>query len=166
MCLLYATSTPAKLSAMQSRLSGLNIELISLKDMAEQGFTIPKVPDELQPGVHVRTVNGRELDDDEMLEHYSSLARQYGDLTAKYQNAICLILDEGRIYESMDSSMESEKFIITSKPHSTIRKKGFPLDSLSVEIKTGKYYYDLPDEALEQFAIEDGFCDFFRSIIG
>lgn len=34
MQLLYATSNPAKLSAMQTRLGGLNIELVSLKDMA------------------------------------------------------------------------------------------------------------------------------------
>lgn len=203
MHLLYATSNPAKLSAMQSRLSGLNIELISLKDMSEQGLTIPKVPengstplenarqkanayydafhipvfscdsglyfdnvpDEVQPGVHVRTVNGRELDDDEMLEYYSSLAKQYGDLTARYRNAICMILDENRIYEAMEQSMESEKFIITDKPHSTIRKKGFPLDSLSIDIKTNKYYYDLPAEDLEQVAVEDGFLEFFRGIL-
>lgn len=41
--------------------------------------------------------------------------------------------------------MESEKFILTDKPHSTIRKKGFPLDSLSIDIKTNQYYYDLEE---------------------
>lgn len=55
-------------------------------------------------------------------------------------------------------------FNITSKPHSAIRKKGFPLDSLSVDLKTGKYYYDLEDAALDQVAVEDGFLAFFRDI--
>ncbi len=62
--------------------------------------------------------------------------------------------------------MESEKFIITSTPHKDgIRKKGFPLDCLSVDIKTGKYYYDLPDEELDQVAVEDGFLKFFRRVL-
>lgn len=30
----------------------------------------------------------------------------------------------------MEPSMESEKFILTDKPHSTVRKEGFPLDSM------------------------------------
>ena len=61
--------------------------------------------------------------------------------------------------------MESEKFILTDKPHSAIRKKGFPLDSISLDIKTNKYYYDLPTDRLEQVAVEDGFLDFFKRIL-
>ena len=61
--------------------------------------------------------------------------------------------------------MASEKFILTDKPHSAIRKKGFPLDSLSIDMKTNKYYYDLADDELEQFAVEDGVLRFFEKII-
>lgn len=84
------------------------------------------------------------------------------NLKARYKNAICLILDEDHIYEAMDEGMASEPFIITSKPHSAIRKKGFPLDSLSIDLKTGKYYYDLEEGALDQVAVEDGFLEFFQ----
>ena len=73
-------------------------------------------------------------------------------------------MDEDHIYEAMEPSMESEKFILTDIPHSTIRKKGFPLDSMSIDIKTNQYYYDLPAEQLEQVAVEDGFLDFFQKI--
>ncbi len=62
--------------------------------------------------------------------------------------------------------MESEKFLIVAEPHSSIRKQGFPLDSLSVDIRTGKYYYDLPEQALEQVAVEDGFLQFFKHALG
>lgn len=65
----------------------------------------------------------------------------------------------------MNSSMESEKFILTDKPHSTIRKEGFPLDSLLLDVKTNRYYYDLPEEKLEQVAIEDGFLEFFKNAL-
>lgn len=131
----------------------------------DSGLYFDNVPDEIQPGVHVRNVNGRCLTDEEMLEYYAGLARQYGDLVACYKNAICLVVDENRIYESMDESMASEKFILTDKPHSAIRKKGFPLDSLSIDMKTNKYYYDLADDELEQFAVEDGVLSFFEKII-
>lgn len=131
----------------------------------DSGLYFDNVPDEIQPGVHVRNVNGRCLTDEEMLEYYAGLARQYGDLVACYKNAICLVVDENRIYESMDESMASEKFILTDKPHSAIRKKGFPLDSLSIDMKTNKYYYDLADDELEQFAVEDGVLRFFEKII-
>ena len=75
-----------------------------------------------------------------------------------------MVLDEKRIYEAMDPSLYSPKFILTDKPHSAIRKKGFPLDSMSVDMKTNKYYYDLAAEELEQFAVEDGVLQFFKKI--
>ena len=131
----------------------------------DSGLYFDNVPDKIQPGVHVRNVNGRCLTDGEMLEYYAGLARQYGELVASYKNAICLVVDENRIYESMDESMASEKFILTDKTHSAIRKKGFPLDSLSIDMKTNKYYYDLADDELEQFAVEDGVLRFFEKII-
>lgn len=203
MKLLFGTGNPAKLSAMQSRLRQLDIELIGLDDLRIDGKVIPKVaetgksplenarlkaiayykafhipvfscdsglyfdnvPDEIQPGVHVRNVNGKCLSDDEMIDYYTGLAKNYGNLVARYRNAICFVADDEHIYEAMSPSMESEKFIITDKPHSTVRKKGFPLDSISLDIKTNRYYYDLPEEKLEQVAVEDGFLEFFRNIL-
>ena len=63
-------------------------------------------------------------------------------MTARYKNAICLVLDAKHIFEAMEPSMESETFIITDQPHSVL-KEGFPLDSLSIDIKSGKYFCDL-----------------------
>lgn len=131
----------------------------------DSGLYFDHIPEKVQPGVHVRTINGRYLSDEEMLAHYANLARQYGDLTARYKNAISLILDENHIFDAMEPSMESAPFILTSKPHTTL-KKGFPLDSLSIDIKSGKYYYDLPETQLDQVAVEDGFLDFFMRVLG
>lgn len=131
----------------------------------DSGLYFENVPDEIQPGIHVRNVNGKCLTDNEMVEYYGQLAKTYGNLTAKYKNAICLVLDETHIYELMDESMESEKFIITDTPHSDIRKNGFPLDSLSIDIKTNKYYYDLPENELEQDVVKEGIVSFFQKIL-
>ena len=131
----------------------------------DSGLYFDNVPDEVQPGVHVRNVNGKCLSDDEMIDYYSGLVKAYGNLVARYRNAICFVMDNTHIYETMEPSMESEKFILTDKPHSTIRKEGFPLDSISLDIKTNKYYYDLPEDRLEQVAVEDGFLQFFKNIL-
>lgn len=131
----------------------------------DSGLYFDNVPDEVQPGVHVRNVNGKCLSDDGMMEYYAGLVREYGKLTARYRNAICFIMDEEHIYEAMEPSMESEKFILTDIPHSTVRKEGFPLDSMSIDIKTNQYYYDLPADKLEQVAVEDGFLAFFQKVL-
>lgn len=131
----------------------------------DSGLYFCKVPDEIQPGVRVRNVNGKCLTDEEMVAYYTGLAKKYGNLVAEYRNAICFVKDKEYIYESMESDLYSEKFIITDKPHSEIREKGFPLDSISIDIKTGRYYYDLADSDLEQFAIEDGFLSFFERVL-
>lgn len=131
----------------------------------DSGLYFDNVTDEVQPGVHVRNVNGKCLSDDEMIDYYSGLVKVYGNLVARYRNAICFVMDDAHIYEAMEPSMESEKFILTDKPHSTVRKEGFPLDSISLDIKTNKYYYDLPEDKLEQVAVEDGFLEFFKNIL-
>lgn len=131
----------------------------------DSGLYFDNVSEAIQPGMHVRNVNGKCLTDDEMIDYYSGLVKIYGNLVARYRNAICFVQDDTHIYEAMEPSMESEKFILTDRPHSIVRKKGFPLDSISLDIKTNKYYYDLPTNRLEQVAVEDGFLDFFKRVL-
>lgn len=38
------------------------------------------------------------------------------------------------------------------------------LDCISLDLKTGKYYYDMPKEELEQLAVEDGVLAIFEKI--
>jgi len=137
MRLIYGTGNPAKLSAMQKRLSGFDLEIVGLKDLeieipevpetgssplenanlkavayykllmepvfsCDSGLYFDQVPEEVQPGIHVRNINGRTFTDDEMIEYYSGLAKEYGDLTARYRNAICLIVDDQHIYQAME----------------------------------------------------------------
>lgn len=130
----------------------------------DSGLYFDGVQEEEQPGVHVRTVNGRYLTDEEMLEYYTGLAVKYGNLKARYKNAICLVMDENIIYEGMEVNMESEPFVLTSERRYAVRQKGFPLDSISIDIKTGQYYYELDESELDQVAVEDGFLEFFSKI--
>ena len=64
----------------------------------DSGLYFDNVPDEVQPGVHVRNVNGKCLSDDEMIDYYSGLVKAYGNLVARYRNAICFVMDNTHIY--------------------------------------------------------------------
>ena len=130
----------------------------------DTGLYFDGLSEELQPGIHVRNVRGRCLTDEEMMEYYAGLARQYGDLVARYRNAVCLVLDEEHIYESMDESLSGEAFLLTSVPHPK-RQKGFPLDCLSKHIATGVYYYDMPDMQQDDVALNNGFFRFFQNAL-
>lgn len=131
---------------------------------ADSGLYFDNVPDEIQPGVNVRRRNGERLDDDQMREYYRGLAKKYGDLTARYKHAVCLVLDENHIYHAMEKSMESKPFIMTSKPHKK-SSPGFPLDGISIDMETGKYYYDLPDNYFDELAVEAGVLEFLKKHI-
>lgn len=120
-------------------------------------------PEEMQPGIHVRGREGRRLSDDELIAHYTGLVRKYGPILARYKNGISLILDREHRWESMEESLWGEAFLLTDKPH-VKRIKGFPLDSISLEISSGKYYYDLEDNFQDQVAAEKGFRHFFEQI--
>lgn len=126
----------------------------------DSGLYFEGVPDEFQPGVHVRRVNGKSLTDEEMIAYYSSLAKKYGgSVIARYKNAICFVLSETETFEYMGEDIHSEPFIITETPHKK-RTNGFPLDCLSVQIKSGKYYYDLL-EGKKGSPLDNGFQNFF-----
>jgi len=96
-----------------------------------------------------------------MIEYYSNIAKELGGrVKAKYKNAICFIQDDGRIFESMGDELGSEEFILTSVPHGN-RNKGFPLDSISIDEKSGKYYMDIGDEESYEGQVREGLRKFF-----
>lgn len=132
----------------------------------DSGLYFDNVPEEVQPGVHVRTIHGRSYTDGEMEEYYTGLAKQYGNLRARYRNAVCLVMGPGEEYSLMDDSIASEYFLITSVPHEQPCQPGFPLDRISLDIRTGKYFYDLDAEVLDQVAVENGALSFFKKIFG
>lgn len=130
----------------------------------DSGLYFDELTEDEQPGIHVRRINGKELTDDEMIQYYSSLAEKHsGKITGRYRNAIYFILDEKHCYSSMDLSIATEPFILVAKPHPK-RVEGFPLDSLSIDIGSGKYYYDLEVKDVST-SVDDGVRKFFSEIM-
>lgn len=134
----------------------------------DSGLYIAGLEDENQPGVHVRRINGKVLSDDQMLEYYANFVLKLGGkVIAEYRNAICLIFDEENIFSYDGDDIASVKFLLTSKIHAK-KNVGFPLDSLSVDIETGKYFLDMQsvNSSAQKSSMSKGFRDFFlRSLL-
>ncbi|MCM1990830.1 non-canonical purine NTP pyrophosphatase [Oceanirhabdus seepicola] len=129
----------------------------------DSGLFIKGLEKNEQPGVHVRRINGKTLNDEEMIEYYASLAdKMGGQAVATYKNGICLVLDENTIIEYDGNDISSEEFIINSHPHKN-RISGFPLDSLSVEIESGRFYMDIQNnDNVAGNSYDSGFINFFK----
>ena len=131
----------------------------------DSGLYFDGLPKELQPETHIRRVGGKVLSDEEMTEYYAALAKKYGDkLIGRYKNAVCFIVDGETEFSSFDDSLATEPFILVSTPHEK-RVKGFPLDCLSIDIASGKYYYDIEEKSVDQSAIHQGFKAFFEKAL-
>lgn len=110
----------------------------------DDNLFIERIPDELQPGMYVRRVNGKRLSDEEMIEHYSNLAKEYGDngkLTARWVYGIALIVD-GKEYTY---TWSKEDFYIVSNRSDKV-EKDYPLNTISVNKRLNKYFTDMTKE--------------------
>lgn len=131
----------------------------------DSGLYFGGLDEALQPGTHIRRINGKELTDEEMIEYYSDLAKKHNDqLIGWYRNAIYFIIDDETHFSSMDEALSSEPFMIVSKAHEK-RKIGFPLDALSVDIDSGKYYYDIEEKSVKESPVEQGFKAFWEKTL-
>ena len=108
----------------------------------DNNLFIEELPYEKQPGTHVRRINGKELNDDEMIEYYCNLVKEYGGkLTAKWVYG--MVIYNGK--ESKEYSWSKSHFYFIDKP-SQKRNPGYPLDSISIMPECNKYFVDLTDE--------------------
>lgn len=131
----------------------------------DSGLYIEGLNEEEQPGVHVRRVHGKTLNDEEMIEYYSGISRRLGGKAiARYRNAICLVIDKNQILEYDGNKIASGKFIIAAKPHKD-RDEGFPLNSLSVHIESGKYYMDIKTPIKEDENETNAYKEFFMKAL-
>ena len=133
----------------------------------DSGLYIDGLESEKQPGVYVRRVKGKVLNDEEMIEYYTGVASKLGGKAkAKYKNAICLVIDEKNIFEYDGDDIASGSFLIASKAHNK-RNIGFPLDSISLDIETGKYCMDMEchEKQKDENRMKKAYRAFFSSAI-
>lgn len=103
---------------------------------------IEELPKEKQPGTHVRRINGKELNDEEMIEYYSNMVKEYGGkLTAKWVYGMVMCTDKGNFEHTWNKS----DFYLVDKACKE-RNPGYPLDSISVMLDNGKYWLEMTEE--------------------
>jgi 8-oxo-dGTP diphosphatase len=131
---------------------------------SDSGLYIEGLAEEKQPGVHVRRVNNKYFNDKEFINYYTNLINDIDEKPkAKFKNAICLVVNEENIF-TYDGDDIADDFLLTTKVHSR-RKEGFPLDSIALDIETGKYFVEIDEGSKNEEKIKKGFRNFFKRVI-
>ena len=105
------------------------------------GLHIEGLPEEKQPGVFVRRIQGRERDatDAEVLDHYAQeLAKIGGETVGIWQGSIALVISDEQVY----AGTFTYRTALTSKRRGS-PTPGAPLDALTVDPATGRYYSEM-----------------------
>lgn len=116
-----------------------NIPTIAL----DEGLFLEGVPDEIQPGTHVRRVNGKRLDDKEMIEYYISLVNQYGSngiLAGYFLKGVAIVCKENTYTFEYKANREF------TNQQSSIIDEGYPLASIQIIQPIGKFKSELTEE--------------------
>ena len=127
----------------------------------DNNLFIEELPDEKQPGTHVRRINGKELNDEEMITYYTNLVKENGGkLKAKWVYGMVICSDKGiRQY-----SWNKDHFYFIDKPAKK-RNPGYPLDSISIMPEFNKYFVDLSDEERKEYKKKDNIDKVIEFII-
>lgn len=108
----------------------------------DNNLFIEELPEEKQPGTYVRRINGKYLTDDEMIEYYTKLVKEYGGrLTAKWVYGMAIY--NGK--EEKTYTWSKDHFYFIDKP-SKNRNTGYPLDSITIVPEFNKYLVELTEE--------------------
>ena len=126
---------------------------------------IEGVPKDLQPGLFVRRVNGKSLTDEEMIEHYTNLVKEYGKdgrINCKWIYGLAVINEKG---EEATYTWSKDDFYMVSTKSDKINP-GYPLNSISKYKRLDKYFTDVTDEDMKLLEVnEDDVVDFIASHI-
>ena len=126
----------------------------------DNNLFIEELPEEKQPGTHVRRINGKELNDDEMITYYTNLVKEnYGKLTAKWVYGMVICSDNG----VNKFSWSKDHFYFVDKPCEK-RNPGYPLDSITIVPEFNKYLAELTEEDKEVYKKKDNIDDVIEFI--
>lgn len=113
----------------------------------DDGLFFENVPEEVQPGTHVRRVNGKRLNDSEMIEHYMGLVNQYGtdgELDGYFLKGVAIVDSE----HTYTFDFKSKRYFTNKQ--SEFLDKGYPLDSIQIVPPFNKFKCELTKEEEEE----------------
>lgn len=118
-----------------------NIPTIGMDDT----LYLENVPLEKQPGLFVRRINGKTLNDEEMIQYYTSLVKEYGmngKLNCKWIYGLAVIDKQGK--ESTYTWSKDDFYMVDIA--SKIINPGYPLNSISKYKLLDKYFTEITQE--------------------
>ena len=137
--------TPEENAAIKARFYGKYCGRVVCNDSGLY-FDQLDVNDSRQPGLNIRAPLGERLDDEEMINYYSSLVSSLGGRVLAYYLDGIAIYNCGDVYTYMEDSeaTRASAFYMVDKPTSA-RNPGWPLDSISINRNTMNYFTDAGD---------------------
>ena len=135
-------NTPEENAVIKAKFYGKYYDYVICND---SGLYFDELPleDKRQPGLNIRTPQGIRLDDEEMLDYYSKLVHSIGGKVFAYYLDGIAVYNKGQVYSFMEGreSARLAGFYMIDRP-SDKRHIGWPLDSISLNKNTMKYFVD------------------------
>ena len=126
----------------------------------DNNLFIEELPEEKQPGTHVRRINGKELNDEEMIDYYTGLVKENGGkLTAKWVYGM-VICNNDKVQKI---SWSKDHFYFIDKPCEK-RNPGYPLDSITIVPEFNKYLVELTEEDKKAYKKKDNIDEIIEFI--
>lgn len=126
----------------------------------DTGLFLEGVEEKLQPRSYVRRINGKTLNDEEMIIYYTNLIKNHGGKVQGTWIKSIAVATDGQVFVYNYNVKKNFVEEVNSK-----RNKGFPLDSISITPEYNKYTVDLTPEENE-ILIKKGNEDMFNFILG
>ena len=119
-------------------------ELSGLPTIAlDEGLFLEGVPDSIQPGTHVRRVNGKRLNDSEMIDHYIDLVNKYGNdgiLNGYFLKGVAIVNQDSTFtFDYRDNRQFTNK-------QSEVIDDGYPLASIQIISSLNKFKSELTED--------------------
>ena len=127
----------------------VDIPVIAMDD----SLYLDGVDEDDQPGLYVRRIKGKRLNDEEMIEHYRKLVKKYGingKITARW------IYGMAFVYKDLSNTFSWNKkdFYLVDKV-SLNRNIDYPLNSISIQPQLNKYFSEMTNKEWEKIKDDD-----------
>lgn len=136
-------SNPKENAEIKARYYGQFFDRVICNDSGLYFDCLP-LDDPRQPGLNIRTPQGRErMSDEESIEYYSSLVHELGGKVLAYYVDGIAVYNNGKVYSFMETGdkLLADAFYMVDTP-SEKRHEGWPLDSISINCNTNTYFVD------------------------
>lgn len=115
---------------------------------------LENVPSEKQPGLFVRRINGKTLNDEEVLNHYKNLVKQYGidgKMNCKWIYGLAVIDEKGN--ENTYTWCKDDFYMVDTQSDKI--NPGYPLNSISKYKIIDKYFTETTEEELNLIKVNE-----------